>query len=276
MAPIGSLAKKHSRDERGVAVMRNRPEWFQSFFSGLYGRVLERAFDEARTRQQAETLHKVLGLRKGRRVLDIPCGMGRLTLPLAKMGMRMTGVDLTGSYLRRARLAAQKAGVSARFLRSDMRRIEFDSEFDAAFNWFTSIGYFSDEEDLDFCRRVCRALRPGGLFAVETMNKTWLLPRFVKKMSDKVGDVEITHCNRWDTASSRTSDVWTFRRGQKVERHRISLRLYSAPELRRLLRAAGFREVRAFAVPPPGEAAYPLSPVTRASRRIIVVGRRPE
>jgi SAM-dependent methyltransferase len=202
--------------------------------------------------------------------------MGRLTLPLAKMGLEMTGVDLTGSYVRRARRAAQKAGVTARFLRSDMRRIEFDSEFDAAFNWFTSIGYFSDEEDLDFCRRIRRSLRPGGLFAVETMNKTWLLPHFVNRIRETVGDVQITHCNRWNAASNRTSDVWTFRRGRKVERHRISLRLYSAPELRRLLRAAGFLEVRAFAVPPPGEAAYPLSPVTRASRRIIVMGRRPE
>jgi hypothetical protein len=52
--------------------MKNRPEWFQSFFSGLYGRVLERAFDEARTQQQSQTIRWVLGLRKGRRVLDIP------------------------------------------------------------------------------------------------------------------------------------------------------------------------------------------------------------
>jgi SAM-dependent methyltransferase len=251
-------------------------EWFHRFFSGIYARVLRLAFSEARTRQQVRTIKSLLGLWRGRRVLDIPCGMGRLTIPLAKAGLAMTGVDLTAGYVRRARRQAAEAGLAVRFVQADMRRIEFDSEFDAAFNWFTSIGYFSDEEELDFCRRVLRALKPGGRFLVETLNKTWLLPRFVRRKRDQVGDVEIIHCSRWDAASSRTADTWTFRRNGTVERHRISLRLYSAPDLRKLLAAAGFRDLRAFGVPAPGAPAYPLGPATRHSRRIIVVGRRPE
>jgi SAM-dependent methyltransferase len=157
-----------------------------------------------------------------------------------------------------------------------MRRIEFDSEFDAAFNWFTSIGYFCDEDELDFCRRVLRALKPGGRFLVETLNKTWLLPRFLRRKRDRVGDVEILHCNRWDAASGRTADTWTFRRGGKVERHHISLRLYSAPDLRKLLAAAGFRDIRAYGGPAPGDPPCPLGRAGRHSRRIIVVARRPE
>jgi ubiquinone/menaquinone biosynthesis C-methylase UbiE len=255
--------------------MKKKAEWFESFFGGLYGRVLGLAFDEKRTHQQALTVKRLLGLRKGLRVLDIPCGMGRLTIPLAQMGLAMTGVDLTAGYVRRARREAAKAGVQVRFIQGDMRRIEFDSQFDAAFNWFTSIGYFRDEEELDFCRRVLRALKPGGRFAVETLNKTWLLPRFIRLKRETVGDVAITHRNRWDAPSGRTVDTWTFRSGGKVERRRISLRPYSAPDLRKLLADAGFRDVRSYSAAAPGEPAYPLGPVTRHSRRIIVVGRRP-
>ena len=251
--------------------------WFESFFGGLYGRVLAKTFDPARTRRQAILIRRLLGLRKGQRVLDIPCGVGRLTIPLARMGLEMTGVDLTGVFLRRARREARSNGARIRFLQADMRRIGFDAEFDAAFNWFTSIGYFTDAEELDFCRRVLRCLRPGGRFLVETMNKTWLLPRFVRQVRGKVGDVEISHRNRWDPATSRTADVWTLRRGRTVERKRISLRLYSGPELRGLLAAAGFRDIRLYGGRSLGGKGRPatVGRLTRHSPRVIAVARRP-
>ena len=254
-----------------------RKEWFESFFDGMYGRVLAASFTPERTLVQARLVRRLLRLRRGERVLDIPCGQGRVTIPLARMGLEMTGVDLTGAFLRRARGAARAGGVRVRFLQADMRRIEFDSEFDAAFNWFTSIGYFSDADEMEFCRRVFRALRPGGRFLVETMNKSWLLPRFIAEKRDTVAGIEIAHHNRWDAAASRTSDLWVFRRGKTVERKRISLRLYNGPELRKLLRAAGFRDVRLYGsrfLRGPGRQA-PVGRLTRHSPRMIAVCRRP-
>jgi hypothetical protein len=123
---------------------------------------------------------------------------------------------------------------------------------------------------------VLRALRPGGRFLVETLNKSWLLPRFVRHSREKVGDVEISHCNRWDASTSRTADTWTFRRGRSVERHRISLRLYNGRELRSLLAAAGFGDIRTYGSPPSGSPAGRWGPITSRSHRIIAVGRRGE
>lgn len=268
---MGNLPR---RVGEGDAAVSERGEWFEAFFGGLYGRVLAKAFTPERTLQQAAVVRRLLRLRKGQRVLDIPCGMGRLTVPLAKAGLAMTGVDLMGGYLRCARRAAAAQGASARFVQCDMRRIEFDGEFDAAFNWFTSIGYFNDEDELAFCRRILRALKPGGRFLVETLNKSWLLPRFIPRGRQTVGGVDVTHHNRFDPATGRTTDAWTFRRGQKVERHRISLRLYDGAEMRRLLTAAGFRDIRLYATPSPGQRTPP-GPLTRHSRRLIAVGRRP-
>ena len=243
-------------------------EWFQSFFGELYGRVLAASFATERTLAQARLVRRLLRLRKGERVLDVPCGQGRLTIPLAQAGLAMTGVDLSAAYLRAARAAARREGARAKLLRRDMRRIEFDSEFDAAFNYFTSIGYFSDEENLDFCRRVLRALRPGGRFLVETLNRPWILSRFLRRSRDQVGDVTVLHRSRWNVSACRSEDTWTFRRGKRTETHRISVRLYSGADLRRLLEEAGFEAVRLWGIPP-------LRPLTRASRRLIAVARRP-
>ena len=77
--------------------MKKRPEWFQTFFDGLYAKVLPKTFDDPTTLRQARIIKRLLKLRKGRHVLDIPCGMGRISLPLARNRIRVTGVDLTKS-----------------------------------------------------------------------------------------------------------------------------------------------------------------------------------
>ena len=141
--------------------------WYDEFFGGLYARVLAGTFDEARSLKDARTVKRLLKLRKGARVLDIPCGMGRLTLPLARMGLIMTGVDLTGRYIKQARRHAKQESLDVGFRQDDMRKVDFDSTFDAAFNWFGSFGYFSDADNLNVCRCMYKAVKPGGQFLVD-------------------------------------------------------------------------------------------------------------
>jgi SAM-dependent methyltransferase len=195
--------------------------------------------------------------------------MGRLTLPLADMGLVMTGVDLTAAYIRRARRLARAAGVRARFLRRDMREIDFDGEFHAAFNWFTSIGYFSEADDLTFCRRVFRALRPGGRFLVECLNISFILSHFRGRDERTIGKVRITTRNRWNSRTRRMRSIWTLRKGDAVETHPIDLRCYTGTEMRKLLGAAGFRNIELHGNPP-------LRRFTRHSRRLIAVATRPK
>lgn len=242
-------------------------EWFEQFFDGLYGRVLATQFDEARTARQVRMVRRLLRLRKGQKVLDIPCGMGRLTIPLAASGLAMTGVDLTASYLRRARRRARRQGLDVRFVHCDMREIGFDGEFHAAFNWFGSFGYFRDAENSAFCERALRALRPGGRFLIEGVNKSWLLAHFRAEGDQAIGGVRIRNRQRWDERTQRVRAEWTFTRGGASERRRISMRIYNGADLRRLLRAAGFRDISCYGAPPLGR-------LTRHSRRIMVVGRR--
>ena len=244
------------------------PEWFDTFFSGLYANVLNRHFDDPASQEQARVVWRVLKLRRGRRVLDIPCGLGRLTLPLARMGLDMTGVDLTATYLRRARRRARQAALDIRFVQSDMRDIAFDAEFDAAFNWFGSFGYFSDADNLAFCQRVFRALKPGGRFLIEGMNKSWLLTHFRPTSDRTMGGVRIVIRVRWDPRTQRVRGRWTLHRGRRTEHLRMSMRQFNGTEIRSVLRAAGFRDIRLFGYPPLGR-------FTRHSRRFLAIGQRP-
>ncbi|MBM4039090.1 MAG: methyltransferase domain-containing protein [Planctomycetes bacterium] len=243
-------------------------EWFTRFFDGLYARVLADTAGDPRASDEARMVKKLLRLRKGQSVLDVPCGKGRLTLPLARMGLTVTGVDFTAAYLRRARRAARQEGLDIRLVESDMRNIAFDAEFDAAFNWFGSFGYFSDADNLAFCQRILRALRPGGRFLIEGINKSWLLTHFREHDESLHGPIRIAVTNRWDAATNRVHSTWVFTDGRSLERHTIVMRIFNGGELRSLLSEAGFRDVRLYPRPPVG-------PFTRHSRRLIAVARRP-
>jgi len=244
------------------------PSWYEQFFGGLYSHVLAHQFDDATSLKQARLVKRLLKVRQGARVLDIPCGQGRLTLPLARMGLEMTGVDLTPSYVRKARRLARREGLAARFLCRDMRRIDFDGEFDAAFNWFSSFGYFSDADDLAFLKRVLAALRPGGRFAIEMINKSFVVAHLRRTHRHVFGGVDVCVRNRWDAQTSRMVSLWTFRRGKAAERHRTCNRLYNGHDMRGVLRQAGFRDVALVGWPPVGR-------LTRHSRRLIALARRP-
>ena len=243
--------------------------WYEEFFDGLYARVLANQFDEATSREHARIVKRLLGLRKGQRALDVPCGMGRLTIPLARMGIVMTGVDLTASYVRRARRRAKREGLDVRFTVRDMRDIAFDREFDGVFNWFTSFGYFSDADNLRAAEAAFRALKPGGRFLVETMNKSRLLAHWRPDANERtIGGVRVVDRPRWDAKHSRVRMSWTFAKGKRIEHRRGAVRIYSGAEMRALLRAAGFHDVTF-------HGSLFGKRFTRHSRRLIAVGRRP-
>jgi len=255
-------------------------EWFDNFFSGIYAKVLPNVFSDKDTTHHVHIVKRLLRLRKGQSVLDVPCGMGRLTIPLAKMGVEMTGVDLTAPYIRRARGDAKKQGVNARFIQSDMRDIDFDAEFHAAFNWFGSFGYFSDAGNLEFCKRVFRALRPGGKFLVEAINRSWIVSHFRPAGEQTIGRVKIIQRPRLRRRSSRVETTWTFSQGKTTETHTSNMRMYTAADIRALLRIAGFREIDLFGahrfadIKP--SANPPVGRLTRHHHRIIAVATKPK
>lgn len=77
-----------------------------------------------KTQEQVDRFEEFLGLRRGDKVLDQCCGIGRHSLELARRGYEVTGVDLCRGYLEKAREEAEKEGLNVEFVREDMREFE--------------------------------------------------------------------------------------------------------------------------------------------------------
>src|ERR1043166_2665237 len=79
--------------------------WYESFFHGVTLDLWRRAIPPEQTTAEAEFLIEKLQCAQGARVLDVPCGNGRLAFELAKRGLRVTGVDISEEFIEEARLA---------------------------------------------------------------------------------------------------------------------------------------------------------------------------
>ncbi len=108
---------------------------------------------------------------KDAKTLELGCGTGRLTIPLAKDGYDITGVDFTSSMLQTAKEKATRAGLDIEFIEADMRTLNLPEKFDLIFIPFNSIHHLYKNEDLFNTFKVVRHhLKDGGLFLLDCFN----------------------------------------------------------------------------------------------------------
>src|SRR5687767_11307257 len=137
-------------------------------YAGLMGEVVRHARSDAQARFEIRALKQILDLPEGARMLDVPCGAGRLSIGLAAEGYRVTGTDLSSRLLAMAKEDAAARHVEVTFLEGDMRQLPFERQFEGAVCFWESFGYFDDAGNLEFLRSVARALRPRGRFVMDT------------------------------------------------------------------------------------------------------------
>jgi SAM-dependent methyltransferase len=105
-------------------------------------------------------------------ILEIACGTGRVTLPIARLGFAVTGLDIVPGMLERAR--SKSAGLPVRWVEGDARDFDLGEQFRLIFltgNAFQAFLTRADQEAL--LRRVRAHLHDEGLFAFETRNPRW-------------------------------------------------------------------------------------------------------
>jgi SAM-dependent methyltransferase len=223
---------------------------------------------DERTEAEVACLVRLLELAQPLDILDLACGYGRHANRLAALGHRLTGIDIMEGFLNLARQDAQARGVQVRYLQGDMRRITFQEEFDRVILLFTAFGYFEDEENLLVLKNVCRALRPGGLFITDSMNRDVFLRNFQPvHVIDKNGDLMIDR-NSFDSLRGWMYNQRIFIRNGVRRDKPFKIRLYNPNEFAALLKEAGMEVYAMYG-------GFDAQPVSIDSRRLVVLARKP-
>ncbi len=194
------------------------------------------------TARQVEGLVRLLDLLAGARVLDLACGWGRIAVPLAQRGYRVTGLDLSEAFLAVAREAARAAGVDIAFRRADMRQIPFVAEFDGVIMMCSSFGVLeSDEEDEKVLHAVARALRPGGRFFLDQASREWVIRHYQgRDWAERKGGILVLQERELNLLESRNYVRLTIVEPDGSRRvHSHTFRFYTLTELVGMLARAG-------------------------------------
>ena len=97
--------------------------------------------------------------------LDLACGTGSTTIPLARRGLKMSGLDLSSPMLQIAEEKSKKAGVSISYHCQNMLSMDFSESFDMVVSFQDGINYLTGEGDFEkLAENVSRILKKGGIF----------------------------------------------------------------------------------------------------------------
>ncbi len=109
------------------------------------------------------------------RILELACGSGRITIPLARAGYEVLGLDLSASMLQQAAVRLARIGRASRarvaLVRADMRRFSLGARFPLIIMGFNSFEHLYTRVDVSACLdQIRRHLAPGGYFVFDVQN----------------------------------------------------------------------------------------------------------
>ena len=196
----------------------------------------------------------------GGRVLELGCGTGRLSIPLARAGVPIVGIDRSEPMLTRARLRALRAGLAARLplIRGDIRLLPFAEggkracPFAMVLAPYGMLQSLLRERDLmATLAAVHRVLEPGGTLGIDLVADLPSWDEYTKRVSlsgwrGRAGGsrVSLVESVRQDRVRRLTifDQEFTERRGpdKTVRTFSLAFRTLSVPQMVRRLEKAGF------------------------------------
>jgi SAM-dependent methyltransferase len=199
-----------------------------------------------------------LGLARKARgpVLELCCGSGRLTIPIAKARVDITGLDYTPSMVARARAKARSQGLPIRFIRGDMRRTRLGRRYRLVFIPYNSLQHTYTIADLErVFSNVRRHLAPGGTFAFDVFNPSldYIVTaqhrvqrgRYRFKLPNG-RPVSIDEHYHYDAALQTGRVTWVHHVGGKRISSRLDMRCFYPLEMDALLKHNRFKVLRKY------------------------------
>lgn len=193
---------------------------------------------------------------KNAQILELCCGSGRLTIPLAKEGLNITGVDITASMLAQAELKSNAENLTIRFIEADIRILDLPDTYDVIFIPFNSIHHLYKNQDLfNTFRVVQKHLKPDGLFLFDCYNPNIQYITEAEKQKTSMAayttaderKVEIEQTMRYESNTQVNRIEWHYYiNGSFHSIQNLYMRMYFPQELDTYLQWHGFEILHKF------------------------------
>lgn len=256
--------------------------WWKGSFEEDYMFLYQEIVGKRNTEREIEFIESIIGERRRLRILDIACGFGRHSIPLAEEGHSVLGVDYSNYMVGKARERVSHIDVDASFIWGDMRDLSVPMrQFDLVLQMFTSFGYFeSIDDDLRTLQSVCRVLAEHGQYILDVNNIESFSRRILDSTQEKsppiasivykqaLGGVEVQHTLRLNTQTNivHLTREWVDSGGIS-HKYVVRWRLYTLVQLQDLFTSVGLKIIQIY-----GD--YNGATLDEKSPRMILVAER--
>ena len=156
-------------------------DWFDSD----YYHVLYKHRDYNEARNFINNIVEYLDLKKGSKILDLACGIGRHSIYLDKIGFKVVGTDKSPNNIKKAK-ASKNQDIC--FLQMEMID-DTNHKYDVIFNLFTSFGYVNHNYNLKTIKNIERQLKDDGTVIVDFMNTLFVKKNLVIEETKVIDDL---------------------------------------------------------------------------------------
>ena len=219
--------------------------------------LLESGSRDAITRKHYETVFRGKTIRT---LLDVSIGTGSMTLPIAELGIAISGSDLSQNMLERCRKKCETRNIPATLVCSDFRTVseKFGEQFDCVASTGNSLGYVSNEDVLKTLEQMDALVKPGGYLYLDLRNWDMILekkPRYYLYNPSFIGETRVNLMQFWDYLPDGTVDfnlLYTFEQNNRIMQKEHFVEHY-IPIPRRLivdkLHSLGYQEIETMLMP---------------------------
>lgn len=212
----------------------------------------------------------------GGKTLEVACGTGLVTIPLALQGILITGMDIVPSFLAHAKYKSEDLGLSIHWFQGDARNFDLDETFNFIYmtgNAFQAFLNNADQREL--LKNIRKHLAKSDVFAFETRNPNWedlttdlTKTEWMTYINDKGLSVRIMETRKYDHVAQvlvyNLYRHWEEEGVDKERTTRIAIRYTFPQELNALLERSGFHILHQYGN-------WDKSPLTKDSPSIISV-----
>lgn len=189
-------------------------------------------------------------------ILELCCGSGRLTIPLANDGFNITGVDNSKSMLEQAKIKAKYDKLEITFIEADIRNLDLNTKYDLIFIPFNSIHHLYKNQDLFKTFKVVKKhLKDDGLFILDCYNPNIQYITEAEKEKNKIAEyvttdkrkVVIEQTMKYESNTQINRIEWHYFINEKFHSvQHLDMRMYFPQELDTYLKWSEFSIERKF------------------------------
>ncbi len=225
--------------------------WTQNYkdLSTIYIKEFESRWTEGIKTARALSGYVKQEFNNVRKIVDVPCGIGRLSIPLFLEGFDVLGIDFSSQFVEYANKKIEDFKSNrVNFLIQDMyesHEVIANFEPHMIICWWTSIGYKDKKADENFFKEIRSAIKPGTIFMIETWFREYILNFPIKRFWSDLGDVIVTVDQNIDPLKETVSSVHKYYEKingslQLLGSFSSEIMLYSVIELKNMLEDAGW------------------------------------